>query len=120
PDLGAETVAGQLGSLTDQLRRFQTVSQAAAEAAVENTRASRANTIAQANTGGSTAETIGQTLQSVFGLGLGISPLITGLLGLFGGGGSNTAPPPLVKFALPPAVNVNAGISEAARGEAFA
>lgn len=39
--------------------------------------------------------------------GFGLAPLISGLLGLFGGGGSS-APPPLVKYAMPSALNIQA------------
>jgi hypothetical protein len=44
---------------------------------------------------------------NVFKSGLGISPLIKGVLGLFGGGDS-PSPPPLVKYALPPAIHFQA------------
>lgn len=40
------------------------------------------------------------TVSQIFTSGLGLVPLIGGLLGLFGGGG-NDPPPPLVKYALP-------------------
>jgi hypothetical protein len=38
--------------------------------------------------------------KTVFESGLGVIPLVTGLIGLFGGGGSDT-PPPLTKYAMP-------------------
>jgi hypothetical protein len=50
--------------------------------------------------GGSTAASIGM---DILKSGLGLVPLVSGLLGLFGGGGSD-APPPLVKYALPPSI----------------
>jgi hypothetical protein len=47
---------------------------------------------------------VGSTVLSiaskVFGSGLGLVPLISGLFDLFGGGGAST-PPPLVKYAMP-------------------
>ena len=39
--------------------------------------------------------------------GFGLAPLIGGLLGLFGGGGSS-APPALTKYAMPSALNIEA------------
>lgn len=55
---------------------------------------------------------IGDTLMSIFTSSLGLSPLISGLLSLFGGGGGNKDQlPPLVKFALPSAVNMQAGVA---------
>jgi hypothetical protein len=39
--------------------------------------------------------------------GFGLAPLIGGLLGLFGGGGSS-APAPLTKYAMPSALNIEA------------
>lgn len=46
-----------------------------------------------------TASTIGSIVSKVFTSGLGLIPLIGGLLGLFGGG--EPEPPPLVKYAMP-------------------
>jgi hypothetical protein len=115
-------VAEQFATLAQQLQQLQTVSQAASDSTKDNTRAVEANTTSQGGQGESILSTIGQALPGVggFGLGVGLSPLITGLARLFGGGGEASAPPPLVRFALPPAVNVSAGVSDAAPGEAFA
>lgn len=53
---------------------------------------------------------LGGRLLSVFTSGLGLSPLISGLLSLFGGGSKDPLPP-LVKFAFPAAVNMQAGVT---------
>jgi hypothetical protein len=83
-----------------------------------NTQAVTQNTTQLGSSGPSTASKTGSTLESTLGLGLGLSPLITGLLSLFGGGSSSqpAAPTP---FALPPSVGVNAGVSEGAPTQAF-
>src|SRR5689334_6138162 len=47
------------------------------------------------------------TVFDVFKSGLGVSPIIQGILGLFGGG-DKPAPPPLVKYALPPSIHFEA------------
>jgi hypothetical protein len=64
---------------------------------------SRSSSTSSASDGTSEAMLI---LESGFGL----APLIGGLLGLFGGGGSTT-PPPLVKYAMPSALNIQAAAS---------
>jgi len=48
----------------------------------------------------STGNAVGSAVSKVFTSGLGLVPLISGLLGLFGGGGPEE-PPPLVKYAMP-------------------
>lgn len=55
------------------------------------------------------------TIESVLGFGLGLSPLISGLVSLFGGGGQSQASP-LVPYVAPPSVNATAGISASASG----
>ena len=51
--------------------------------------------------GGSTAETV---MKDVFENGLGVVPLIGDLVGLFGGGGSNS-PAPLLKYQMPSSIS---------------
>lgn len=53
--------------------------------------------------GGSIGHTIETVASTVLKSGLGMVPLIGGLLGLFGGGGS-PAPPPLTKYAMPSSI----------------
>jgi len=97
----------EIAKLAEQLGKLQTAS--------ESTR-----TKASAS-GSSSSSPVASTLLSVFGTGLGLSPLISGIASLLGGGGSgsDSAPDPLMKFALPPSIQVNAGVSES-RGAAFA
>jgi hypothetical protein len=94
----------EIAKLAEQLGQLQ----AASESTKPNTSAS----------GGSASSPVASTLLDVFGTGLGLSPLITGIASLLGGGDSNPAPDPLVKFALPPSIQVNAGVSESG-GAAF-
>ncbi|MEI9814971.1 MAG: hypothetical protein WDO18_21040 [Acidobacteriota bacterium] len=109
----AAMLAQELQQLTGQLRQLQTVSQAAVESTQKNTQA--AQTVSQnSSSGGGTS--VGSAILNAFGSGL--SPLISGVARLFGGGGSET-PAPLMKFALPSALNVDAGVSRSAGGGAF-
>lgn len=55
--------------------------------------------------------TAGSVATTVLESGFGLVPLITGLVSLFSGGGS-AAPPPLVKYALPAAVNFQGAESD--------
>jgi hypothetical protein len=112
---GNSGLSEEIARLAEELRQLQTVTQAAAES-------SRANLRATGN-GGSPGESIGKTLLGVLGAGLGLSPLISGIASLFGGSGDNSTPgstaAPLVRFALPPSLQVNAGTRESG-GQAFA
>jgi hypothetical protein len=51
--------------------------------------------------------------------GIGLTPFITGIASLFGGGGEKNELPPLVEFALPESARVNAGVSERVPGGPF-
>jgi hypothetical protein len=115
----ASELATEMQRLTEQLRQLQTVSQSAAESTKTNTQVVQTAAQASQSDSGSTGRSVAGTLLNIFGTGLGLSPLISGVVRLFGGGGSKPEPPPLVKFALPDSVNVNAGVSSAFQG-AFA
>lgn len=81
-----------------------------------STLASTASQIQAAGSGGF-GSTVASTVSKVFTSGLGLAPLVSGLLGLFGGG-SAPEPPPLVKYAMPDRLsfqgaNTGAGIRSA-------
>jgi hypothetical protein len=66
------------------------------------------------NSGGGGASSI---VSTVLESALGVVPLVSGLLGLFGGGDSST-PPPLLKYSLPPSIafdaaDTSAGLTQA-------
>jgi len=107
-------------TLAEQLRSLEQINQARAEIAQGN--AATRQQSASVNTPGesSTASTMGNALQGALGFGLGLSPLISGLVSLFGGGGGSDQPAPLVPFAKPLAINVDAGFSAAVPGKTFA
>jgi hypothetical protein len=96
-----------VSALTRQLTAVETVSQLLADTVAGNTQAVAQNTAAQG--GRSLAGEIGRTASSVLGGALTLSPLISGIASLFGGGKAEP-PPPLVRFALPPAVRIDAAI----------
>jgi len=110
-DPGTVGLSDEIERLAEQLRQLQAAGQSAAESAQASSRASSG--------GGSTGGSIGSTLLDVFGAGLGLSPLISGIASLFGGGGGSSVATPLPRFALPPSIQVNGGVSESG-GPVFA
>jgi hypothetical protein len=120
--LGSSTAGDQLLQATQQLQQIYTTNETLIEATNANTQAMKGSGAVSGSgtSGDSTLGTIGKTLESVFGLGLGLSPLISGIASLFGGGGDASQPPPLVKFTLPPVVQEQAGVSEGAPTSSFA
>ncbi len=101
----------EIAQLADQLQQLQTSSQAATASMQASSRTTAS--------GSSSSGSIGSTLLDVFGAGLGLSPLISGIASLFSGGGDSSTPTPLTKFALPPSIQANGGVSESG-GQAFA
>src|ERR1019366_4715248 len=68
--------------------------------------ASKTQTTTQA-TSTDSGSTVGSVVSTVLKSGFGLAPLISGLVSLFSGGDATT-PPPLVKYALPAAVDFQA------------
>ena len=91
--------SGEITQLEAQFRQQADLIQA-------NTQALQSNTSAHA---GSAAGGIGSTAASILGGGLGLfSPIVSGLLSLFGvGGGSGSAPAPLPFYTPPPSVQMS-------------
>lgn len=106
----------QLTSITQQLQQLETNNETQIETMEENTQA-LSQTSSKGTSSGSTAKSVGSTLESIFGLGL--SPLISGLVSLFGGGGGSSESSPLVPYVAPSPVSATAGISSSTSG-AFA
>jgi hypothetical protein len=96
---------------SDQLTQLKSVFQSQIDSVAENTNALIDNTTSKGQSVGSAlgdaAKGIGSTLLG----GLSLSPIIGGLMKLFGGGGETTAPPPVIKYAPPAAINLQTGVS---------
>lgn len=109
-DQGTLGLNEQFAQLADQLQQLQAENQtASATIQASSQRAS----------GVSSGQSANSTLLDVFGAGLGLSPLISGLASLFGGEKDSSTPVPLPKFALPFSIQAEAGMSESG-GPAFA
>ena len=104
----AAALGDAVTDLTRQLTGVGSVSQVLSETVAGNTQAVAQNTVAQGAK--SLVGEIGKTATSVLGGALGLSPLISGIVSLFGGGKAEP-PPPLVRFALPPSVKLEGSVS---------
>ncbi len=101
---------------TAQLLEVRSTLQSQLDLLAENTRALVDNTSGNSDSLGSKVDgAIGSVASSMLGGGI-LGPIVSGLAHLFGGGSSNEAPAPLVKFALPGAVGVGAGVNASGSG----
>lgn len=102
---GAGAFADTLGELTRNLGNLVPASQLQAEALLANTQAIVQNTTAHSS---AAADAFGKVASTLTGgiLG-GLSPILTGLMSLFGGDGSS-APPPLTSYIPPPSLHFQA------------
>ena len=117
-DAGSSQVSDTLTQLNQQLQQLQTIGQAQTQATTDNTQAVAQNTSQQSQGGSSTLGTIGETLSNTFGIGSALSPLISGIVSLFGGG-SPSQPAALTQYIPPNKVNLSAGVSGSDPGQAF-
>lgn len=113
---GNSDVTTQLASLTTQITSLTSIQQSQISALQDNTQAVSQNTTSKTNSGSSVASTVESAASSFLGGGLSsLSPLLGGLLSLFGGGGQTvTAPAP---FMLPVPVQSQAGVTASTPGE---
>ena len=88
----------------DQVRREVAQQSAGASSAVRASRSKQSATSSQ----GSGSESVFSEVFNTFKSGLGLSPLLKGIFSLFGGGGDDTKPTPLVKYALPSSIDFQA------------
>lgn len=113
---GNSDVTEQLTSLTTQLSSFSSIEQSQISALQDNTQAVTQNTTSKASTGSSVRSTVEGAASSFLGGGLSsLSPLIGGIMSLFGGGGGQTLAVPL-PFMLPAPVQSQAGLTGSAPG----
>jgi hypothetical protein len=116
PGSGSSEVSDQLASLAAQITGLTSAQQEATSALQDNTQAVTQNTSAKSGSG-STAGTVEGAVSSVWGGGLSsLSPLIGGLLSLFGGGGGQTLATPW-PYMLPWPVQSEAGVTASAPGQ---
>lgn len=106
--------------LTQELRQTQSKAETQSAAVQENTRAVDQNTTTRGSGGESTLSKVGGAIGSALGSGLGLSPLFSGILKLFGGENQDASTvEPLLKFSLPDSVDLQAGVYLSQGGKPF-
>jgi hypothetical protein len=105
-------LTNQLSTIASQLEELQSINQS------QMTSIDASTTTASKSSGGSTAGSIGDTVLDFLGLGSGLGPLISGLVGLFGGGGGSSQTTALTPYIQPLPINLQAGFSGSSAGNA--
>jgi len=109
-------VTEQLTALTSQLSSLTSAQQSQTSALQDNTQAVTQNTSSKSSGGLSAGSTAESVASSVLGGGLSsLSPLLGGILSLFGGGGQTVATP--APFMLPQPIQSQAGVTGGAPGQ---
>ena len=113
---GNTDVTEQLTSLTTQISSLASVQQAQVSALQDNTQAVSQNTSSKSSGEASIGSTVESAASSFLGGGLSsLSPLISGILSLFGGSSQTAAAPS--PFLLPAPVQSEAGVTGNAPGQ---
>src|SRR5438132_394728 len=117
PDLApvaGDSFSSAVTEASRQINTLTSIDQKLVETVLANTQAVIQGSTAQTS-GRSVAGTIGSVASSVFGSGLGLVPLVSSLVGLFGGGKSE--PPPLLQqYVAPPSLQLDVGDASGASG----
>jgi len=101
-----DNLSSALTQAAQQVAGLVSTNQTLVDTLQTNTAAVQQSAAAQGSSGASTASTVGSIASTVFGSGLGLIPLVSSLVDLFGGGSSQT-PAPLTKYAAPAALNLS-------------
>jgi len=95
-----------------QLTDLQTAQEQLLASTGQNTQALEANTQAKSGSGSSTLSTIGSIAGGIFGQGSILSPIVSGLMSLFGGG-SSTPQQVFTPYIAPPSVQLATTVNSA-------
>jgi hypothetical protein len=101
-----DNLSSALTEAARQVAGLVSTNQTLVDTLQNNTAAVQQGAAGQGSSGRSTASSVESVASAVFGSGLGLIPLVSSLVGLFGGGSSN-APPTLTRYAAPAALNLS-------------
>jgi hypothetical protein len=107
----------QLSSLTTQITNLGSIQQTQLGATQDNTQAVLQNTTSKSSGGSSVASTVGSIASTVLGGGSIPSPIMSGLMSLFGAGDSNQTTAATVPFMLLAPVQYEAGLTGGSPGQ---
>ena len=105
----AQEFLGSIRDMTAGLTNLKSITQSQIDTILLNTQALAQDTSSK-STGGSVLDTVGQVASSAFGGLSALSPILSGIFSLFGGGGGQAAPATLMPFTLPQPVSFQGGI----------
>ena len=100
-----DNLSSALTEAARQVAGLVSTNQTLVDTLQNNTAAVQQNAAGKGSSGSSTASTVESIASAVFGSGLGLIPLVSSLVGLFGGG--SQAQPSLLKYAAPAALNLS-------------
>lgn len=98
---------GLTANMSEQLQRLRAINDVLGQQRTDVRNPAGTPSSGSTGGGGSALGAIG----SLLGGGLGLSPLLSGLVSIFGGGEEPSAPPAMVPYFKPAPVRMNAGIS---------
>jgi hypothetical protein len=111
----AKDVTEQVSALTSQITTLNSIQQTQIGVTQDNTQAITQNTSTKSS-GSSVGSMVGNLASSLLGGGLSLSPIISGLISLFGGSGTQNSVPP-APFRLPAPVQYDAGLTGGSPGQ---
>ncbi len=112
--VSSQDVQENLSDVTTQLEKLQTSLASQIDAITANTTAVSESRSTQSSGSGSTAGEIASGVWKYFSSGLGVSSLVTGLLGLFGG--DDSEPASLSTYAEPASIDIEGALSGTSGG----
>jgi hypothetical protein len=101
----------QISSLTTQISNLGSIQQTQISVTQDNTQAVTQNTVSKSSGGASVGGTVGSIASTVLGGGSILSPIVSGLMSLFGGSDSSQTTTTIAPFMLPAPVQYDGGIT---------
>jgi len=107
----------QISSLTAQMSNLASIQQTQVSVTQDNTQAVTQNTTSKSSGGASVGSTVGSVASTVLGGGSILSPIVSGLMSLFGAGDSNQTTTATAPFMLPAPAQYEGGLTGGTAGQ---